>query len=180
MKKLLSIVLALLMSFSSASALVGCTTPEDPGNGEQGQTNVKVTFKNGTTTVSQPEIAKGGKVSAPATNPTKTGYNFSHWSTSENGTAYDFNSTVSADLTLYAVFTIASYNVGFYDDAGNALGDYATIVEYGSTVTEPTTDPTKAGYTFSHWSTFAVLVVAPSTLKLTVYSVVAPASTNTA
>ena len=199
MKKLLSIVLALLMSFSSASALVGCTTPEDPGNGEQGQTNVKVTFKNGTTTVSQPEIAKGGKVSAPATNPTKTGYNFSHWSTSENGTAYDFNSTVSADLTLYAVFTIASYNVGFYDDAGNALGDYATIVEYGSTVTEPTTDPTKAGYTFSHWSTaqggaaydfstpvsgnlilYAVFVEAGATTEYTVSFKVDGATTSTA
>ena len=152
MKKLLSIVLALFMSFSSASSLVGCASPSDPGNGEQGQTDVTVTFKNGSVTHTTSTVAKGGKVSAPS-NPTKTGYNFSHWSTTENGEAYNFDTTVNTNLTLFAVFTVAYYNVGFYDDAGNALGSYATIVEYGSPVTEPTTDPTKTGYTFSHWST---------------------------
>lgn len=158
MKKLLSIVLALFMSFSSASALVGCTTPDDPGNGgEQGQTNVTVTFKNGTTTVSTSTVAQGGKVTAPTTNPTKTGYTFSHWSASENGAAYDFNTTVNADLTLYAVFTedTVSYEVSFSAN-GVAFGT-AVSVEEGGVVSAPASIPAKDAtaeytYTFSHWS----------------------------
>ncbi|WP_026507858.1 InlB B-repeat-containing protein [Butyrivibrio sp. MC2013] len=70
-------------------------------------TTYKVTFSmggHGTAPAAQ-TIAKGGKVSKP-TDPTETGYTFGGWYTDSACTkAYDFNSEVTANLTLYAKWT---------------------------------------------------------------------------
>ena len=65
-----------------------------------------VTFNsNGGSSVAAQTIADGTKATKPA-DPSKSGYTFGGWYTdSACTTAYDFNSAVTADLTLYAKWT---------------------------------------------------------------------------
>lgn len=61
-----------------------------------------VTFdSNGGTTVASKEVNKNEKVSKPS-DPTRSGYTFAGWQL--DGKDYDFNSTVSKDITLKAVW----------------------------------------------------------------------------
>ncbi|MFI3229490.1 MAG: InlB B-repeat-containing protein, partial [Bacillota bacterium] len=79
-------------------------------------------------------------------------YTFAGWSTSNGGDVVDL-ATVSGDVTYYAVFTTTtnSYKITF--------GDNGSTLAYGTTITAPTTDPTKdttaAGYEyiFDCWNT---------------------------
>ena len=80
--------------------------------------------------------------------PSKEYYRFKHWSLEENGTAYDFNTLVENDITLYSVYEIIKYNVKFIDD-GVVIRDGE--VSAGTIIT-PVADPAKEGYTFKHWS----------------------------
>ena len=71
--------------------------------------NKTVTFdsKGGSTVTSQ-TVAHGSKATKPA-DPTKSGYTFVGWYTnSACTTAYDFNTAVTADITLYAKWTAVS------------------------------------------------------------------------
>ena len=54
----------------------------------------------------------------------------------------------SSDLTLYAQWTIGSYNVAFDADGGTSVS--SQTLSYGSLVTQPS-DPTKTGSTFGGW-----------------------------
>ena len=63
-----------------------------------------VTFKNGTEKYATEKVEENEKVTLPTTNPSKSGYTFKYWSTSENGAEYK-PSTITKDLTLYAVFS---------------------------------------------------------------------------
>lgn len=66
-----------------------------------------VTFnmKGHGSSVESQEILYGEKASSPS-NPSETGYTFGGWYTDEDCTsAYNFNSTVSGDFTLYAKWT---------------------------------------------------------------------------
>ena len=74
-----------------------------------------VTFvTNGGNTVASQTVAAGGKATAPTT-PTKDGYTFVGWySDSGLENAYDFNTVVTGDITLYAKWEevqIVSYSV---------------------------------------------------------------------
>ncbi|MGM9613230.1 MAG: S-layer homology domain-containing protein [Butyricicoccus sp.] len=70
-------------------------------------TTFTVTFyaNGGTASVSTVRVAKGEKVASPAA-PTRSGYTFNGWFTAASGgTKYDFNTAVTADLSLYAQWT---------------------------------------------------------------------------
>ena len=61
-----------------------------------------VTFNsNGGSSVASQTVNEGGKATKP-TNPTKNGYEFVEWQL--DGKAYDFNSTVTKNITLTAVW----------------------------------------------------------------------------
>ena len=102
-------------------------------------------------------ITAGETTTRPTINPTKTGYTFSHWSTSVNGSAFNFNTTINSNLTLYAVFTQDTseepsqtyYSVVFIADGTTY---YSKNVLDENTVTPPYSNPEKQGYTFLHWS----------------------------
>lgn len=66
-------------------------------------TTFKVTFDtNGGSAVASVDVKSGEKATKPA-DPTKTGYKFVGWfANSELTTAYDFNTVVTADITIYA------------------------------------------------------------------------------
>ena len=101
--------------------------------------------------------------------PEVVGYKFREWQL--NGEDYGFNIGVTANITLYADWTVIKYKVTFYNDATedkiensvfvpgtpNYVVYQVIEVEYGNSITLPVA-PTKTDvnnvlvYTFSHWS----------------------------
>ena len=92
----------------------------------------------------------------------KTGYTFAVWNTAANGlgTSYASGATFSmgtANVTLYAQWTINSYSVT-YDDNGSTGGTSPTSVsqDYNTSVTVSDNGTlTKTGYMFTGWDTAA-------------------------
>ncbi|EKZ5170530.1 InlB B-repeat-containing protein [Listeria monocytogenes] len=83
------------------------------------------------------------------TAPTKQGYTFDGWYDAETGgNKWDFKTMKmpANDVTLYAHFTVSSYQVNFYIDG--AVTNEAIV--YDTLLNEPAT-PTKQGYTFDGW-----------------------------
>lgn len=118
-------------------------------------TKVTVTFdENGGETASDPEsltTAVGSTVTLPATAPTLTGYTFNGWNELSTGDGADFTSStvVNGDITVYAKWTVNTYNITYDLDGGtNNVSNTATYT-YGVGLTLG--DPTKTGYTFNGW-----------------------------
>ncbi|NLG19787.1 MAG: InlB B-repeat-containing protein, partial [Fibrobacter sp.] len=81
---------------------------------------------HGGTTILPQYVVHNGKATKPSDNPTRLGYTFKHWSTTENGAqAYSFNTSVTDKLTLHAVWNAgnANYSVVYWmqdiDDTDN-------------------------------------------------------------
>ena len=112
-----------------------------------------VTFDSqGGSKVDSQTVSHGGTVTEP-TAPTYEGYTFGGWYTEAGCTTeYDFTTTVTESLTLYAKWTLNTYTVTF-DSQGGSKVDSQTV-SHGGTVTEPTA-PTYEGYTFGGWYTEA-------------------------
>lgn len=110
-----------------------------------------VTFmKDAETPFDTSVVKKGNTVGVPA-KPTNDGYSFGGWYTDVNcTTAYDFNSPVNTDITLYAKW-LAKYTVSFDTDGGSTV-EFQTVVT-GNKATKPTSTPTKKGYNFVGWYT---------------------------
>jgi len=158
----------------TALALIVTGCPD--GGGDDGTpatqlpagTNVTVTFslngQSGTPPASL-TFAKGGTATRPTPNPTATGYTFVNWYSTPVGTpvpasgvtAFNFNTAVNADITLYAGWNVDNVNywyVKFYDGSGSTPfhqeGVSKTAVS--ATVTAPSPDPTKEKNTFKGWT----------------------------
>ncbi len=91
-----------------------------------------------------------------ATNPGDAymeGYTFLHWSLTENGAEYDFGTSVTGDITLYAVFEKipVKYTVAFVGKDANGNNFNSQTVEEGNCATNPG-DAYMLGYVFKHWS----------------------------
>ena len=84
------------------------------------------------------------------TAPTKEGYNFAGWYLDEEFTQEaDLTTYVpTADTTVYAKWTIETYDVRFEENGGTTVQDLT--VDYGTPVTLPAA-PTKEGYDFVKW-----------------------------
>lgn len=100
------------------------------------------------------KVEENGKLIRP-TDPEKEGYVFVGWYTEpELINEYKFNSTVSADLKLYAKFeesaAVETQTVTFMKDA-ETLFD-TSVVKKGNTVGVPA-EPTNDGYSFAGWYT---------------------------
>lgn len=84
--------------------------------------------------------------------PTKTGYTFKYWALSTNtSVAYNLNTPVTNSFKLKAIWNINTYTVSF-DLAGGSGSFPAKTIKYGSTVSKPTSNPTRDGYTFKYWA----------------------------
>ena len=86
----------------------------------------------------------------PETDPIKEGYTFKYWSLEENGVAYDFNTKITKDTTLYSVYSVNNYKVSFVDNGTKYIED--ETIEYNKVAVKPETDPSKEGHTFKYWS----------------------------
>ena len=53
----------------------------------------------------EPAFVKGDSTTTAPANPTRPGYTFDHWSETKGGAAFTFGGTLTAPLTLYAVWT---------------------------------------------------------------------------
>lgn len=102
-----------------------------------------VSFINGTNT-SQSSVAPNTCVQKPA-DPSENGFKFMWWSLNEAGEAFDFNTPITEDTNLYAVFkqlfTVTFVNEGLTSTVQVAYGEYAGKL-----------NPTKAGHTLQGWS----------------------------
>ena len=95
------------------------------------------------------EVASQIRANTPAArpaDPTKEGYTFIGWYNGES--EWDFETPVTADLTLTAKWQLNRYTITF-DTAGGS--EVAPITQdYGTTITPPAA-PTRTGYTFAGW-----------------------------
>jgi uncharacterized repeat protein (TIGR02543 family) len=108
-------------------------------------------------------VEAGSTVAAPAANPSKAGYVFMFWRLSDKTTAYNFQTPVTADITLRAKWeeeaSVEYLQVSWELNGGSwpSTGDnHATQVAKGGTLAEPAA-PVKAGDTFEGWYQEAAL-----------------------
>lgn len=123
-----------------------------PTKGPDIKDNYDVTFKNADGSVfTTKTVANGAAVTAPETNPIKTGFIFGEWQL--NGATYNFSTPVTQDITLTPTWTFDAENysiVKFMVD-GKTYGD-EQYIEKGATATKPATDPAKENYEFRFWT----------------------------
>lgn len=107
-----------------------------------------VTFDTDGGSIVPPQTVETGKTVSRPADPTKIGHTFDDWYT-ESGDKFDFTTPVTANITLYAKWTVNTYTVTFDSNGGSAVE--AKIVDYNTTVPEPTT--TWEGHIFNGWYT---------------------------
>lgn len=96
----------------------------------------------------------------PNTTPTRTGHTFLGWSTSSSATSASYypggsiTVTSSGTTTLYAVWKIITYTVG-YNANGGTDAPISQTKTYGESLTLSSQKPTLPGYSFSSWNTKA-------------------------
>ena len=92
------------------------------------------------------QTIESGKSGVKPANPTKNGYTFEEWQL--NGKSYNFDTAVTENITLKAVWKINKYTVTFNSDGGSSVA--SQTIESGKKATKPS-NPTKDGYTFEEW-----------------------------
>ncbi|MGN0813780.1 MAG: InlB B-repeat-containing protein [Candidatus Coproplasma sp.] len=101
-------------------------------------------------------VFEGQQIAVPATRPTLGGYDFVSWNTTASGTTvFDFGCGITANVTIYASWNIATYTVEWYVNGVLAYTDSG--IHYGDTVTYSHATPTKDtdtqySYTFKGWN----------------------------
>jgi uncharacterized repeat protein (TIGR02543 family) len=107
------------------------------------------------TAPAHPAVMYEGNITAPTTEPQRTGWTFGGWFLDAAGTGAAWNfvtGTVTENINLYAKWTQIKYTVTFNTGAGGSLVP-ALEVPHGSTTTRPGTNPTRANHDFDNWYT---------------------------
>ncbi|MDY0344795.1 MAG: InlB B-repeat-containing protein, partial [Lentimicrobium sp.] len=103
---------------------------------------------------------------------------FSHWSATVDGPVFNFNTSITANTTLYAVLT-DRWVVTFNTQGGSPLMPEYIIDGQNAT---PPVNPTKIGFAFTHWSETiggpAFNFSSPITGSKTLYAVWTPQTVN--
>ncbi len=132
-----------------------------------------VTFNPGSGGSVEPSSKKviHGKTYGLLPTPTRTGYSFDGWATSLLGSIYghimvDENTvvTITADQTLYAIWSINKYTITFNSNGGSAVDSITQ--NYGTAITAPA-NPTRIGYTFDGWDPSLPATMPAENLTLT-------------
>lgn len=110
-----------------------------------------ITFNsNGGPSVASQTKNYNTKVDKP--NVSRTGYTFGGWYTDAAlTTSYDFNTPVTANLTLYAKWNIIYCTVDFVSNCGTVVASQR--IAYGSKANRPNVTLSKPNYTFVNWYT---------------------------
>lgn len=117
----------------------------------------KVTYNanGGSCTVSSHSQYYGKTVTLPT--PTRTGYTFKGWSTGNDSTAeYSAGAsyTVTANVTLYAVWQAITFTVS-YNANGGTNAPASQTKTFGVPLTLQSAIPTRTNYTFKGWSVYS-------------------------
>lgn len=125
---------------------------ETPGRISGGTFNGKVIGAYTVTFQSEggSEVASQIRANTPAdqpADPTKEGYTFIGWYNGES--EWNFETPVTADLTLTAKWQVNQYTITFKPENGGQ--DIVIKQDYGTAITAPA-NPTKTGYTFAGWN----------------------------
>jgi uncharacterized repeat protein (TIGR02543 family) len=106
---------------------------------------------NNGTPVSSQIVPNGQKATVPPPVPTRTGYTLAYWYLAATpNTAFDFNTAITAPITLFAKWTPIPQGVSF-EPNGGLPPPAVQNVPYGSYATAPSPVPTKTGYTLTFW-----------------------------
>ena len=114
--------------------------------GKYNENKHTVTYINEGTTYYTEEVLDSFTAKGPNTNPSKIGYTFKYFS-KDKKVAFDYNSEITEDITLYAVYEINKYTVTYINEGSEYHKEELT---YGSKH-EKIEDPFKTGYTFIGW-----------------------------
>jgi len=112
--------------------------------------DVTVSFEsNGGSSVEDQVVELGSTITEPT--PTRTGYDFVGWFTDvELTTPWVFSNSVTADMTLYAGWSIKVYEIVFVGNGGTPATQ--TIdANHGQTLSQTPTTPSRSGYDFVGW-----------------------------
>lgn len=135
---------------------------------------------NGGSIVENQTVEKGKKILKPE-DPTWAGFTFSGWYYDDSFKhAYDFNTAVSKNLTLYAKWKIIddsdiTHTVTFVLNDGSVGAYELQTVNNNDCAVRPATDPSRAGYEFTGWYDDATLTSkfdfsSPITGDITIYA----------
>lgn len=118
-----------------------------------------VTFSTGAGSAVSSQVIDWNTMASSPADPTRAGYTFAGWATTNGGsTLWNFGSDpVTADVTLYALWTPVTYTVSFDSQGGTSVASQG--VSNGSLAVAPSS-PTRAHYVFRGW----VLTPSGSTL----------------
>lgn len=115
---------------------------------------VTVAFDSNDGTAVEPQSIDYGTKAAQPDEPAREHYSFLGWYTDEECTAaFDFNTPVTSDITLYAKWELNEFTVTFNPNGGTVTTTEMTVT-YGETYGELPT-PTRDYYTFVGWYTAA-------------------------
>ena len=173
--RILAVSILSLMMVLACFALPGCFEPE-PEPEPEPPVKYTVTFNlnySGAPAATTAQVESGSKAQKPA-DPTRSGYTFDGWFDNANGTgtAFDFNTAITANKTLYAKWTQQTFTVTFNLNYTGAPAATTQQVASGGSVQKPT-DPSRTGYTFNGWFraasggtavTFPLTITAATTL----------------
>lgn len=129
--------------------------------------SVNVTYKKNDGTTANVDVKTydfGDTVSLSAvTNPTRTGYQFKGWGTTDNAATADFTDGTRIDFvankTVYAIWEANTYTVQFDKNGGTgAMTDQAFTYDTAAKLKKNTY--TRAGYAFKGWAKTSTAVAA--------------------
>lgn len=130
------------------------------------------------------EVSDGYPVSKPTGDFNEEGATFSYWGTSSTATdEFNWNTPITADLDLYAIYNVTAYTVTFNFNGGHIGGTEAgaasstTSVSHGTAPTAANVPSagtsagnfSKAGYDFGGWAETATgtTAVTPTAIAIT-------------
>jgi len=121
------------------------------------------------------QLLKGKVLDEPEFDPLKNGHTFAGWYSDANLTEeYDFSSSVTGNLTLYAKWVRISWIVTWVLDGGTPAEELPDQLDFDAILPEPS-EPLKTDYIFRGWysdSEFAIEYnfSVPVTADLTLYA----------
>jgi len=177
-----------LLTLACASLLLGCGTSTNDSSSlissSEGEISTPISSKSNEDSLvtvtfnynyegaaSTSVSVKLGEMVEPPSNPTRSGYLFSYWAKDANGeNAFDFSSTITESITLYAIWLIQDENTitcTFYWNYEGAPNDGVyTVVAFssGKRMVAPA-NPVYEGHYFGGWYADASCTASFSTLS---------------
>ncbi|MCL2135644.1 MAG: InlB B-repeat-containing protein, partial [Candidatus Bathyarchaeota archaeon] len=106
---------------------------------------------DGGSVVASQDVVDGEMAVLPVPDPMKAGYDFVEWQL--DGVAFDFDTPITGDVVLKAVWIETSTFTVTYDGSGGVgVPTDGNVYEQGVTVIVAGPAPTRSGYTFNGWS----------------------------